>query len=499
MTPAAAASRRDRQRPRARAGRSRHQHRLAVPAALRQPVGVRAAARSGARRLVGVQAASRTGARRPATCATPTCCAPRSTTADGRFEIFDFAPRIMQGLKVDAPIEICRLLRPHRGHAARARPLRSAARLRARQRRDRRVRPGSRGGRRPDPPAPVVQRAGAVHARTARAIRIDRPIFFSLSAGKPPDSRLERRPPRPLLEQTIRGWRAWAKTCALPSFAPESVLRSALCLKLHAFNDTGAIIAAATTSIPEAIGSGRTWDYRFCWLRDAAFVVEALRRLSHLAEGEAFVRFLREMADSGPLQPMYGITGKRDLARGDSAEPARLRRHRSRAHRQRRLHAAAARRRRRDGAVPRDDPDRSARGLGGSLAGAAARAARRGGDRVVRRSTTPACGNIARSRATTPSRRRCAGSPRIAARSSPSSSACPTARASGRRGPIEKRPIVIDRAYNKELGFFTQAFDGELSGRVEPAAAGDRPDRSARSAIPLDGARLREAARAATA
>ena len=84
-------------------------------------------------------------------------------------------------------------------------------------------------------------------------------------------------------------------------------------MKLHAFNDTGAIIAAATTSLPEALGSGRTWDYRFCWLRDAAFVVEALRRLSHLSEGEAFVRFLREMADAGPLQPIYGITGKREL------------------------------------------------------------------------------------------------------------------------------------------------------------------------------------------
>ena len=137
-------------------------------------------------------------------------------------------------------------------------------------------------------------------------------MFFSLSAGKPPQ--IDSAPAAEnALEQTIRGWRVWAKTAALPSFAPESVLRSALCLKLHAYNDTGAIIAAATTSIPEAIGSGRTWDYRFCWLRDAAFVVEALRRLSHLSEGEAFVRFLREMADSGPLQPMYGITGKRDL------------------------------------------------------------------------------------------------------------------------------------------------------------------------------------------
>ena len=91
------------------------------------------------------------------------------------------------------------------------------------------------------------------------------------------------------------------------------MLRSALCLKLHAYLDTGAIIAAATTSIPEALGTERTWDYRYCWLRDAAFVVEALRRLSHLAEGERFVGFLRDVADDGPLQPLYGIGGERDL------------------------------------------------------------------------------------------------------------------------------------------------------------------------------------------
>ncbi|HEY0251251.1 MAG TPA: glycoside hydrolase family 15 protein, partial [Kofleriaceae bacterium] len=78
-------------------------------------------------------------------------------------------------------------------------------------------------------------------------------------------------------------------------------------------NDTGAIIAAATTSIPEAIDSERTFDYRYCWLRDASFVVEALRRLSHLNEGEQFVGFLRDVAEAGKLQPIFGVAGERSL------------------------------------------------------------------------------------------------------------------------------------------------------------------------------------------
>jgi GH15 family glucan-1,4-alpha-glucosidase len=72
-------------------------------------------------------------------------------------------------------------------------------------------------------------------------------------------------------------------------------------------------VAAATTSIPEALGTQRTWDYRYCWLRDAAFVVEALRRLSHLSEGEQLLRYLRDVVEAGPLQPVYGIGGEREL------------------------------------------------------------------------------------------------------------------------------------------------------------------------------------------
>ncbi|OFW38166.1 MAG: hypothetical protein A3J29_23430 [Acidobacteria bacterium RIFCSPLOWO2_12_FULL_67_14b] len=233
------------------------------------------------------------------------------TTADGIFEILDFAPRLMQGLKIDAPVEITRLLRPLSGTPrlrVRFDPRPDYARARVE------IVASGQGLEVAGGPNRLYlsSNVSPSHIQDGSPVRLDRSMFLSLSAGKPPgvDSSTAA---EAQLEQTIRGWRAWAKTCALPSFAAASVLRSALCLKLHAFNDTGAIIAAATTSIPEAIGSGRTWDYRYCWLRDAAFVVEALRRLSHLSEGEAFVRFLREMADSGPLQPIYGITGKRDL------------------------------------------------------------------------------------------------------------------------------------------------------------------------------------------
>ena len=232
-------------------------------------------------------------------------------TGDGRLELYDFAPRLMDGMKIDAPIEICRLLIPIAG-TPRVRlhfdPRPDYARANFE------IVASGQGVQVVGGPTRLylARNVAAPYLMDGTAIRIDRPVFFALSSGKPPD--IQSSPDaETALEQTIRAWRIWAKTCALPNFAAQSVLRSALCLKLHAYNDTGAIIAAATTSIPEALGSGRTWDYRFCWLRDAAFVVEALRRLSHLAEGEAFVRFLREMADAGPLQPMYGITGQRDL------------------------------------------------------------------------------------------------------------------------------------------------------------------------------------------
>jgi len=102
----------------------------------------------------------------------------------------------------------------------------------------------------------------------------------------------------------------------VPPLYQEEVIRSALVLKLHCFEDTGAIIASPTTSIPEAPRSGRTWDYRYCWLRDAYYTLGAFRMLGHFEEREQFLHFLLNVVGSSKeleLSPLYRIDGKVDL------------------------------------------------------------------------------------------------------------------------------------------------------------------------------------------
>jgi GH15 family glucan-1,4-alpha-glucosidase len=118
------------------------------------------------------------------------------------------------------------------------------------------------------------------------------------------------------LDRTIAYWRAWTKHCNIPFEFQNEVIRSALALKLHIFEDTGAIIAGTTTSIPEGPEPGRTWDYRYCWLRDAYFVVTALNRLGQFDEMEQFIQYLQNIVSSEPskiLQPVYGIGGEKEL------------------------------------------------------------------------------------------------------------------------------------------------------------------------------------------
>ncbi|MDP6344393.1 MAG: glycoside hydrolase family 15 protein, partial [Alphaproteobacteria bacterium] len=112
------------------------------------------------------------------------------------------------------------------------------------------------------------------------------------------------------LRHTIAYWQDWVRHLAVPLDYQEAVIRAAITLKLCWFEETGAIVAAMTTSIPESANSGRNWDYRFCWLRDAFFVVRALNRLGTIDIMEGYLRYLRNLigdAVNDHLQPVFGI------------------------------------------------------------------------------------------------------------------------------------------------------------------------------------------------
>lgn len=122
---------------------------------------------------------------------------------------------------------------------------------------------------------------------------------------------------RRFLEETTAWWREWVRALAIPFEWQDEVIRSAIVLKLNAHEDTGAIVAAMTTSIPESDGSTRNWDYRFCWIRDAYFVVDALNRLGATKTMERHLMYILNIianAEDGVLQPLYSISGRADVS-----------------------------------------------------------------------------------------------------------------------------------------------------------------------------------------
>ena len=120
-----------------------------------------------------------------------------------------------------------------------------------------------------------------------------------------------------LFRQTVDYWRRWLAQCTYRGRWREMVQRSALTLKLLTFEPTGAIVAAPTCSLPEDVGGYRNWDYRYTWIRDAAFTLYALLRIGFIDEAEQFMQWLearcRELKADGSLQIMYGIDGRHEL------------------------------------------------------------------------------------------------------------------------------------------------------------------------------------------
>ena len=232
----------------------------------------------------------------------------------GAIEITDFAPRWHQHARFYRPVMLLRHVRPLSG----------SPRVRAR------LRPlADWGGRVPE------QTWGSNHLRFVlpgftlrvttdlplRLLRdelpfvLDQDLHFVLG----PDETLT----DPIVEfvrdaehRTTAYWHDWVRYLSIPAEWQEAVIRSAITLKLCQYEDSGGIIAAMTTSIPEAPHTPRNWDYRYCWLRDAAFVVRALNRLGATRSMEEYIRYIFNLAvgEDGALQPVYGIAYEATLA-----------------------------------------------------------------------------------------------------------------------------------------------------------------------------------------
>jgi GH15 family glucan-1,4-alpha-glucosidase len=237
----------------------------------------------------------------------------RFESKEGSFRVLDFAPRYLQYSRTFRPTKLVRIVEPLSGTPrirVSCRPVLGWSRAPApRELGSHHVSfRGYEAELRLTTDAPLSYLEGEAFALTERR-------HFVLAWGAPVEEPLAELCDR-FLSETVRYWQTWVKHCDIPPMYQEEVIRSALALKLHCYEDTGAIVAALTTSIPESPGSGRTWDYRYCWLRDASYVLGAFRHLGHFEEREQFLSYLLNIASSSPgldLAPLYRIDGKSDL------------------------------------------------------------------------------------------------------------------------------------------------------------------------------------------
>ncbi|MDR9406976.1 MAG: glycoside hydrolase family 15 protein [Spiribacter sp.] len=245
---------------------------------------------------------------------TAVLCTELTDRSGAVLRIVDFCPRFRQYGRYYRPVMIIRRLEVVRGNPVVRAQLRPSMGWDASQPQTTR---GSNHVRylRRDQTLRVTTDAPLTHVLDETAFVVDRTLTFMLGPDesvKEPIDTMGRR----FEELTENYWREWTRSLAIPFDWQGEVIRAAITLKLSAYEDTGAVIAAFTTSIPEAADSGRNWDYRYCWLRDAYFTVHALNRLGATRTMEGFLRYIINLvAATGDdrLQPLYGIGGEQRI------------------------------------------------------------------------------------------------------------------------------------------------------------------------------------------
>jgi len=230
------------------------------------------------------------------------------TGEDGAFKITDFCPRFKQHGRMYRPTAIFRIVEPLTGNPTirvKCRPVSGWDKVL--------VKPTSGNSHlrfeMRDDFFRVVTSMSLTHFSEETPLSLSEPIYFALTWSAGLEEEL-RGVTKDFLSRTIQYWHTWVKHCSIPSEFQKETIRSALALKLHCYEDTGAILAAMTTSLPEEIGKPRNWDYRLCWLRDSYFTLTAFHNLGHFEEMEGFLKFLLGLTRTAEtLKPVYRIDG----------------------------------------------------------------------------------------------------------------------------------------------------------------------------------------------
>ncbi|MCG8548163.1 MAG: glycoside hydrolase family 15 protein, partial [Alphaproteobacteria bacterium] len=235
--------------------------------------------------------------------------------ADGScVEITDFAPRFKQFGRTYRPLMLIRHIRPRGGNP------RIRIRLRPSYTYGSHKPETTRGSNHvryvmPEMTQRLTTDAPVAYITEEIEFNLERPITMILGPDESLISAVEQTS-RDFFEKTDDYWLEWCRYLAIPYEWQEAVIRAAITLKLCHFEESGAIIAAMTTSIPEAANSGRNWDYRYCWLRDSYFVVQALNKLGATRTMEGYLSYINDIvatAVDGHLQPVFGITQEHRL------------------------------------------------------------------------------------------------------------------------------------------------------------------------------------------
>src|SRR5471032_2348920 len=225
----------------------------------------------------------------------------------GSVRVTDFAPRFQAYGRTSRPPQLVRIIEPIAGMP------RITIRFRPTHRYGVPVPTHAAGSNhirywRDELPVRLTTDAPLSYIENEASFVMTRPVYMVFGTDEPFDGELESTC-RDFCERTRDYWQEWVGRLAFSIDWQDEIIRAAITLKLCNYEETGAIVAALTTSIPEGPGSGRTWDYRYCWMRDAFFVVSALNRIGATRTMEDFISYILTIATGRAevLRPLYGI------------------------------------------------------------------------------------------------------------------------------------------------------------------------------------------------